>query len=51
MQLSKIGGAMGNASDELIKLVISKGEDFSCVCPSVDENGIYRKFQEIFHQS
>ena len=46
IQLSKYGGAMDNASDELKKLVISKGEDFSCICPSVDENGILEIFKK-----
>ena len=46
IQLSKFGGAMGNASDELKKLVISKGEDFSCIGPSVDENGILEIFKK-----
>ena len=46
IQLSKFGGAMGNASDELKKLVTSKGEDFSCICPSVDENGILEIFKK-----
>ncbi len=34
------GGAMGNASEELKKLVKSKGEKHSFVGKSVDENGI-----------
>jgi len=34
------GGAMGNASDELKKLVCSKGKEKSFVGKTVDENGI-----------
>ena len=46
IQLSKFAGAMGNASNELKRLVLSKGDDFSCVCPSVDENGILEIFKK-----
>jgi len=34
------GGAMGNASEELKKLVLSKGVEHSFIGKSVDENGI-----------
>lgn len=36
----KFGAAMGNASDELKKLVASKGELYSFVGPTVNENGV-----------
>lgn len=36
----KYGAAMGNASEELKKLVKSKGKQNSYIGPSVDENGI-----------
>lgn len=38
------GGAMGNASDELKKLVCSKGKDNSFIGKTVDENGILDVF-------
>ncbi|MFH1276166.1 MAG: HAD family hydrolase [Candidatus Woesearchaeota archaeon] len=50
IQLCKYGGAMGNASNELKKLVLSKGNEFSYICPTVDENGIidlFKKFELI----
>lgn len=37
-------GAMGNASEELKKLVLSKGEGHSFIGKSVDENGILSIF-------
>jgi len=40
IKMCQYGGAMGNAKQELKDLVLSKGEDFSHVGPSVDENGI-----------
>ena len=38
------GGVMGNASEELKKLVSSKGRGFSVIGGSVDENGILEIF-------
>lgn len=40
IQLCKYGAAMGNASDELKKLVLSKGKKSSLIGKSVDKNGI-----------
>lgn len=40
IELCQYGAAMGNASDELKKLVQSKDKNFSFTGPSVDENGI-----------
>lgn len=37
-------GAMGNASEELKKLVLSKGKQFSYIGKSVDENGVLNIF-------
>lgn len=45
IQPCKYGAAMGNASDELKELVKSKGEEFSYIAPSVDENGIIELFK------
>ena len=50
IQLCKFGAAMGNASNELKELVLSKGKDFSVIGPSVDKNGIidiFKKFNLI----
>lgn len=38
----RYGAAMGNASQELKNLVVSKGSDFSFIGPSVDEHGILK---------
>ena len=38
------GGTMGNASEELKKLVSLKGRDFSVIGGNVDENGILEIF-------
>jgi Cof subfamily protein (haloacid dehalogenase superfamily) len=46
IQLCKFSGAMGNASNELKELVISKETACSYICPSVDENGILNLFQK-----
>jgi len=40
IELCKYGAAMDNASEELKKLVLSKGEANSFIGPSVDENGV-----------
>lgn len=40
IELCRYQAAMGNASQELKDLVLSKGKDLSYVGPSVDENGI-----------
>ena len=45
IQLCRYGSAMGNASEELKELVLSKGKDFSFIAPSVDENGILDVFK------
>ncbi len=45
IQLCKYGAAMENASEELKKLVLSKGKEFSYVGPSVDKNGIIDIFK------
>jgi HAD superfamily hydrolase (TIGR01484 family) len=45
IKLCKYGAAMGNASDGLKKLVLSKGKGFSYIGPSVDENGIIDIFR------
>jgi HAD superfamily hydrolase (TIGR01484 family) len=45
IQLCGFGAAMGNASEELKKLVLSKGKGFSFIGPSVDENGIIEIFR------
>ncbi len=38
------GAAMGNASEELKQLVLSKGDERSYIAPSVDDNGILSIF-------
>ena len=48
IELCGFGAAMGNASDELKKLVLSKGSEHSCVGPTVDENGILDIFEYFF---
>ena len=45
VKLCSYAGAMGNASEDLKKLVLSKGKEFSFVGPSVDENGILEIFK------
>lgn len=45
IQLCKKGAAMGNAKEELKKLVLSKGDNDSYIAPSVDENGIIDLFK------
>jgi len=40
IQMCQHGGAMGNASQELKDLVLSKGEKYSFIGPTVDKNGI-----------
>lgn len=40
IELCKYGGAMGNASQELKNKVLSKGNEYSFIGPTVDENGI-----------
>ncbi|MEK7557255.1 MAG: HAD hydrolase family protein, partial [Patescibacteria group bacterium] len=40
IELCQYGAAVGNASEELKKLVTSKGKEFSYIGPTVDENGI-----------
>ncbi len=45
IQLCKYGAAMGNASEELKKLVLSKGPGLGYVGPTVDENGIIDIFK------
>jgi len=40
IEMCKFGGAMGNAKQELKDLVMSKGDGFSFIGQSVDENGI-----------
>lgn len=40
IETCKYGGAMGNASEELKKLVLSKGKEYSFIGKSVNENGI-----------
>jgi len=41
----RFGGTMGNANEELKKLVLSKGEKYSFIGRSVDENGILDIFE------
>lgn len=51
MKLCSYAAAMGNASEELKRLVLSKGEKFSYIGPTVDENGIleiFKHFQLVF---
>lgn len=51
IEMCRYGTAMGNATRELKKLVLSKGEDYSFVGGSVDENGlidILDHFQPMF---
>lgn len=36
--------AMGNASEELKQLILSKGDEYSYIAPSVDDNGILSVF-------
>lgn len=38
------GAAMGNASEELKQLVLSKGDEYAYIAPSVDDNGILSVF-------
>lgn len=45
IKLCSYAAAMGNASEELKKLVLSKGEKFSYIGPTVDENGILEIFK------
>ncbi len=45
IQLCRYAAAMGNSSKELKKLVLSKGNEFAYVGPSVDENGIIDIFK------
>ncbi len=45
IRLCRYGAAMGNASEELKELVRSKGKEFSCIAPSVDQNGIIDVFR------
>lgn len=45
IELTGFGAAMGNANDELKKLVLSKGNEHSCVGPAVDENEILDIFE------
>lgn len=47
IELCGYGAAMGNASDELKKLVLSKGVR-SCIGAAVDENGILDIFEYFF---
>ncbi len=44
IELCKYGGAMGNASGELKKLVLSKGKEYSYIGKNVDENGVLDVF-------
>lgn len=49
IELCRYGAAMGNATDELKKLVSAKGRDFSAIGKGVDENGcidILKRFVE-----
>lgn len=45
IKLCGSGAAMGNASAELKKLVLSKGKNNSFIAPTVDENGILEVFK------
>ncbi len=40
IQFCKYAGVVGNASDELKKLIVSKGDQNYFIGPSVDENGV-----------
>ena len=44
IKLCKYGAAMGNATQELKELVLSKGKDLSFIGPTVDEHGILKIF-------
>lgn len=46
IELCKYRVAMGNANDKLKELVESKGEDYSFIAPTVDENGILEVFSK-----
>lgn len=48
IELCRYGAAMGNASQELKDLVLSKGSDFSFIGPSVDEHGILKILNHFF---
>lgn len=45
VEMCKYGAAMGNAKDEFKKLVKGKGENYSFIAPSVDNNGILQVFK------
>lgn len=45
IEMCGYGAAMGNAKQELKDKVITKGEEYSFLAPSVDENGILKVFK------
>lgn len=45
INLTKYGASVSNAADKLKELVLSKGEEFGYIGPSVDENGIIDIFK------
>jgi len=51
IEMCGYGAAMGNASQELKDLVLSKGKKFSYIGPSVDENGIIPILQHFLNMS
>lgn len=46
IQLCKYAGALENASDELKELVMSKGNNYSFIGPTVDKNGVIDIFEK-----